>query len=82
MSVEPPNFDAHVGKRLSQLRTERKLSVAELSDRSGLAAEDIQSFEHGKKRIKPDDLWELSKFFGVDVGDFFDGLPSRYSGVS
>ena len=77
MSMVPPNFDAHVGKRLSQLRTERKLSVAELSVKSGLSAEDIQSFEHGKKRIKPEDLWELSKFFDVDVSDFFDGLPPR-----
>ena len=82
MSLEPANFDAHVGQRLSQLRTERKLSVAQLSEEIGLPVEDIQNYEHGDKRIRPDDLWELSKFFGVDVGAFFDGLRSTYSGAS
>jgi len=82
MSMEPSNFDAHVGERLSQLRIERKLSVAQLSEETGFPVEDIQNYEHGDKRIQPDDLWELSKILRVDVGAFFDGLKPTYSDAS
>lgn len=82
MSMEPSNFDAHVGQRLLQLRTERQLSVAQLSEKSGLPSDDLVNYEHGVKRIQPNDLWELSKILRVDVGAFFDGLQPTYSDAS
>ncbi len=82
MSLEPLNFDIHVGQRLSVLRGQQNLNQGQLSAKSGIPLAQIQQYETGEKRMKPDELWQLSQVLDVEVGRFFDGLVASYSDAS
>ena len=55
-------------KRLKELRTERKLSIAELSSVTGVNVASICRWENNQNDAKGDQLILLAKFFNVTVG--------------
>ena len=65
MQVNEENIRIIFGLKLKQLRTERKLSLAELSKASGLSISYLNEIEKWKKYPKTDKIVALSSALGV-----------------
>ena len=69
--------DAHVGKRLKQIRTLRRMSQTDVAKRLNLSFQQIQKYECGANRVTSSRLYDLSRALNVSVQYFFDGLESE-----
>ncbi len=58
--------------RLAELRERRALTLRELSEMSGVAADTINQIELGHRRARPSTLRKLARALEVDVREFFD----------
>ncbi len=66
--------DIHVGRKLKQIRTLRRLSQTDVANKLGLSFQQIQKYEIGSNRIAASRLFELGQIFEVSPAYFFDGL--------
>lgn len=66
--------DVHVGKRLKQIRTLRRMSQTDVAKRLSLSFQQIQKYEIGSNRIAASRLFELSRILDVPTAYFFEGL--------
>ena len=62
------------GARLRAARLEAGKSQTEVADALGITFQQVQKYEKGINRISAGTLYELSRFFGMPVQFFFDGL--------
>jgi transcriptional regulator with XRE-family HTH domain len=60
-----------VAERLAELRERRALTLRELSDMSGVAADTINQIELGHRKARPSTLRKLANALNVEVSDFF-----------
>lgn len=72
--------DVHVGRRLKQIRTLRRMSQTDVARRLNLSFQQIQKYEIGSNRIAASRLYELSKILDVPTSYFFEGLNDDTSG--
>lgn len=63
-----------VGRKLRQLRKERKLTQTELSSRIGIQQSDLSRMEKGEYRVSLDTLFRILTEFHLGIGEFFDDL--------
>lgn len=63
-----------VGRKIRQLRKERKLTQVELSSRLGIQQSDLSRMEQGEYRVSLDILFRLLAEFKMSMGEFFDGV--------
>lgn len=80
--------DVHVGQKLKQIRTLRRMSQTDVANKLGLSFQQIQKYEIGSNRVAASRLFELGQIFEVSPAYFFEGLydteqeaPSRDSGM-
>ena len=66
--------DIHVGKKLKQIRTLRRLSQTDVAKRLNLSFQQIQKYEIGSSRVAASRLFELSQILDVTPAYFFEGL--------
>jgi len=66
--------DVHVGKRIKQLRSMRRLSQTDVAQKLNLSFQQIQKYEIGSNRVAASRLFELSKILGVPTSYFFEGF--------
>ncbi|MEL6452443.1 MAG: helix-turn-helix transcriptional regulator [Pseudomonadota bacterium] len=66
--------DVHVGKRLKQIRTLRRMSQTDVAKQLSLSFQQIQKYEIGSNRIAASRLFELSRILDVPTSYFFEGL--------
>ncbi len=57
--------------RLAELRERRALTLRELSEMGGVAADTINQIELGHRKARPSTLRKLAKALDVEVADFF-----------
>jgi transcriptional regulator with XRE-family HTH domain len=69
MSVKSPNERIIFGLKVKQLRQEKGLSFAELSQRSGMSVSYLNEIEKGKKFPKADKVTVLANALGATVTD-------------
>ncbi len=67
MALKPENIRLLFGLKLKQLRIDKKLSLSDLSSKSGLSVSYINEIEKGKKYPKPDKVKALAKAMEVDI---------------
>ncbi len=72
----PHPVDTHVGRKLKQLRSERRMSQTELGNKLGISFQQIQKYEAGSNRISASRLFELGQALNVEVMYFFDDLEN------
>lgn len=72
MSVNKEKIKIILGLKLKQARKEQKLSLAKLSEKSGLSISYLNEIEKGKKYPKPEKIHALSTALGLS----FDELVS------
>ena len=61
-----------VGRKLRELRKERKLTQTELSARIGIQQSDLSRMEQGEYRVSLDTLLRILSEFKVGIGEFFE----------
>ena len=66
--------DVHVGRKLKQIRTLRRLSQTDVARKLNLSFQQIQKYEIGSNRVAASRLFELSQILGVAPSYFFEGL--------
>lgn len=67
-------IDIHVGRKLKEARTLRRMSQTDVARRLKLSFQQIQKYEIGSNRIAASRLFELSQILDVPVHYFFDGV--------
>lgn len=73
--------DVHVGKRIKEMRTLRRLSQTDVAQKLNLSFQQIQKYEIGSNRVAASRLYEMSKIFGVPTSYFFEGLSEDINGL-
>ncbi|MDF1729003.1 MAG: helix-turn-helix transcriptional regulator [Sulfitobacter sp.] len=71
--------DAHVGQKLKQIRTLRRMSQTDVARQLNLSFQQIQKYEIGSNRIAASRLFELSQILDVQPSYFFEGLQHHIS---
>ncbi len=66
--------DVHVGKRLKQIRTLRRMSQTDVAQKLNLSFQQIQKYEIGSNRVAASRLFELSRILDVQTSYFFEGI--------
>jgi transcriptional regulator with XRE-family HTH domain len=70
----PHPVDRHVGRRVCEKRLALGYNQSDLGRALGLTFQQIQKYEKGTNRVSASKLWDIARFFKVDIGYFFDGL--------
>ena len=78
----PKPVDVIVGKNIRRIRSHIGLSQTALGDALGITFQQIQKYEKGANRISASKLWDIARFFKVDIGYFFDGLGGVQPGMA
>ncbi len=63
-----------VGRKIRQLRKDRKLTQTELASRIGVQQSDLSRMEKGLYRVSLDTLFRILAEFKLSIGGFFDEL--------
>ena len=74
---KPNPIDIHVGSRVRMRRKLMGVSQEKLAEALGLTFQQVQKYERGVNRVSASKLFETSRFLGVEVSYFFDGLAGR-----
>lgn len=78
----PHPVDRHVGRRVCEKRIALGYNQSDLGRALGLTFQQIQKYEKGANRISASKLWDIARFFKVDIGYFFDGLTAPRPGMA
>ena len=70
-----------IGRRIRAIRTEQKMSQAELGQAVGLTADIIQKYENGARKPKFDMLKQFAHVLGVETIALLDPVVSNYIGA-
>ncbi len=73
----PHPVDRHVGRRVCEKRLALGYNQSDLGRALGLTFQQIQKYEKGANRISASKLFDIARFFKVDIGYFFDGLNAE-----
>ena len=69
--------DEEIGSTLKKLRTERGLSIKEVSEDTGFSTSSISRLENGKTSITIRNLIKLLDFYGVKMAEVFSSPVSK-----
>lgn len=78
----PHPVDRHVGRRVCDKRIALGYNQSDLGRALGLTFQQIQKYEKGANRISASKLWDIARFFKVDIGYFFEGLTTPQPGMA
>ncbi len=78
----PHPVDRHVGRRVCEKRISLGYNQSDLGRALGLTFQQIQKYEKGANRISASKLWDIARFFKVDIGYFFQGLSAGQPGMA
>jgi transcriptional regulator with XRE-family HTH domain len=78
----PHPVDRHVGRRVCEKRISLGYNQSDLGRALGLTFQQIQKYEKGANRISASKLWDIARFFKVDVAYFFQGLNGGIPGMA
>lgn len=76
---QPTDIDRHIGANLKRIRRQRRLTQVELGEAVGLSFKQIRKYESGENRISAGVLYLAAETLGVDIEDFYAGLPMIHS---
>lgn len=66
-----------VGRKIRELRKERKLTQVELSSRLGIQQSDLSRMEQGEYRVSLDTLFRILAEFEMSIGEFFEEVAEE-----
>jgi len=68
-------LDKYVGTRIRARRLGVGWSQTKLGEAVGVTFQQVQKYENGANRIGASNLFKASKALGVNVADFYEGMP-------
>lgn len=68
-----------VGRKIRQLRRQRKLTQVELAEKIGIHQSDLSRMEQGEYKVGLDTLLRILQTFDLSIGEFFDERPKERS---
>ena len=68
-----------VGRKIRQLRRQRKLTQVELAQKIGIHQSDLSRMEQGEYKVGLDTLLRVLQTFDLSIGDFFEERPRETS---
>src|SRR5436309_15410962 len=77
-----------VGRKIRQLRRQRKLTQVELADKIGIHQSDLSRMEQGEYKVGLDTLLKILGTFDLNIGEFFEegdrseSVIDRYKSLS
>jgi transcriptional regulator with XRE-family HTH domain len=74
-------INAHIGARLRALRLACGKTQVELGEVLGLSNQQVQKYEKGVNSLNLERVWMISRYFGVDIAYFLDGLDEAAQGA-
>jgi len=69
---------AGFGSRLQQIRTQQKLSQADIADALRITRTSVSNIERGRHRIFLDQVYIVARRLGVEVADLLPGLDAVF----
>ncbi|MDO5682345.1 MAG: helix-turn-helix domain-containing protein, partial [Propionibacteriaceae bacterium] len=76
--VSAPVFDSFaLGRRLRHLRKERRLTLSQVADATGIAVSQLSLLENGKREAKVSTLQKLATCYQASMADLASEVPSR-----
>ena len=72
MSASTPVQVQLIGRKIRQLRRQRKLTQVELAERIGIHQSDLSRMEQGEYKVGLDTLLKILATFDLSIGDFFE----------
>lgn len=79
MPVTKPAQLELVGRKIRQLRRQRKLTQVELAEKIGIHQSDLSRMEQGEYKVGLDALLRILQTFDLSIGEFFDERPKERS---
>jgi len=79
MPVTKPAQLELVGRKIRQLRRQRKLTQVELAEKIGIHQSDLSRMEQGEYKVGLDTLLKILQTFDLSIGEFFDERPKERS---
>ena len=74
MTANPIQMEL-VGRKIRELRRERKLTQTELAAQVGIHQSDLSRMEKGEYKVGLDTLLRILQSFNLGIGDFFEERP-------
>lgn len=71
-----------VGRKIRQLRRQRKLTQVELAGRIGIHQSDLSRMEKGEYKVGLDTLLKILMTFNMGIGEFFEERPESDTVIS
>lgn len=65
------NVNEYAGKAIRELRLSKNLTLNELAAKIKISYQQLQKYEKGTNRLSIDKLYEISKYLGMEVYNFF-----------
>jgi len=78
-AIDTGSIDTVLGSRVRRLRTLRRMSQAELGERLGVTAQQVQKYERGANRIAAATLISIALALEVSPQDLISGLAEAVS---
>jgi len=72
----PDPIDKYVGSRIRGRRLGLGMSQSKLGDAISVTFQQVQKYENGTNRVGASNLYRISKVLNVEVGYFFQEMPS------
>src|SRR5512138_3895696 len=66
-----------VGRKIRQLRRQRKLTQTELAEKIGIHQSDLSRMEQGEYKVGLDTLLKILQTFNLSIGEFFEERPKE-----
>jgi transcriptional regulator with XRE-family HTH domain len=80
---QPDPLDIEVGRRVRELRLQRRMSQSKLGEELDVTFQQVQKYEKGANRIGAGRLMRIAQIFGVPLSDFYaDGAAPNGGGES
>jgi len=80
MTANPIQMEL-VGRKIRELRRERKLTQTELATQVGIHQSDLSRMEKGEYKVGLDTLLRILQTFNLGIGDFFEERPNSSSSL-
>ena len=68
-----------VGRKIRQLRRQRKLTQMELAEKIGIHQSDLSRMEQGEYKVGLDTLLRILQTFNLGIGEFFEEKAQEFS---
>ncbi len=65
--------DAHVGRKIREIRLLRGMTQANVAERLGLSFQQLQKYETGHNRVSASRMYEIATLLEVEPAYFFEG---------